>query len=88
MKRVAKTKPLGRFIVVNPTVRNGQPVFRGTEITVSEVLNKVAEGIAWETIVNQYDGRISPKAIAEALDLASEAFVAHAHELDAAPESA
>ena len=77
-------KPLGRFIVADPAICHGEPTFRGTRILVSDVLEQVASGMAWQAIAEEWRGVISKEAIAEAVRLASEALVTHASEL--APE--
>jgi uncharacterized protein (DUF433 family) len=56
-----------QFIVADPKVCHGKPVFRGTRIFVSDVLEMVAEGLAWATIIEQWHKSISKEAIAEAL---------------------
>lgn len=71
---------LGRFIVADPEICHGKPVFRGTRIFVSDVLEMVAEGLAWETIIEQWHQDITKEAIAEAVKLSSEAFFRHADE--------
>jgi heme oxygenase len=47
---------------------------------VADVLDQVANGMAWESIVEEWRGAISKEAIAEAVKLASEAFISHAPE--------
>ena len=42
-------KLIGRHIVSDPRICHGQPTFRGTRILVSDVLDQVATGLAWET---------------------------------------
>ena len=42
---------IGRYIVTDPNVCHGQPIFRGTRVLVSDVLGQVATGMAWETII-------------------------------------
>jgi len=79
-KKSAKAKLLGRYIVADPSICHGKPTFRGTRIMVWQVLEQVASGLAWETIVEQWGGRITEAAVAEAVRLASEAFLDHAHE--------
>jgi uncharacterized protein (DUF433 family) len=71
---------LGRYIVADPRICHGKPTFRGTRVMVWQVLEMVAKGMAWETIVAEWDGRISREAIAEAVQLTSKSFVAHARE--------
>jgi len=78
MKAVA----LGRFIVADPTICHGALTFRGTRIFVADVLEQVASGMAWETIVEEWRGAVTREAIAEAVRLAGEALVKHAAELD------
>lgn len=74
-----RRKALGRFIVADPRICHGQPVFKGTRVLVADVLELVASGMAWEAIADEWDGRIPAAAIAEAVRLARDAFV----ELDA-----
>ncbi len=69
----AKLKPrmIGRHIVADPAVCHGQPTFRGTRILVSDVLEQVSAGMAWESIALEWREQISKEAIAEAVRLAS-----------------
>jgi len=71
-------KLLGRYIVIDPQICHGQPTFRGTRIMVTQVLEQVASGMAWEAIVEEWRGSVSTEAIAEAVRLAMQAFVDHA----------
>jgi uncharacterized protein (DUF433 family) len=80
MKRKSQAKLLGRYIVADPEICHGKPTFRGTRIFVSDVLEMVAEGMAWETIIEQWHNSITAEAIAEAVKLSSEAFLKHADE--------
>ena len=80
MKRKSQAKLLGRYIVADPEICHGKPTFRGTRIFVSDVLEMVAEGMAWETIIEQWHNSITTEAIAEAVKLSSEAFLKHADE--------
>ncbi|HLQ45026.1 MAG TPA: DUF433 domain-containing protein [Planctomycetaceae bacterium] len=64
---------LGRHIVSDSTVCHGRPTFRGTRIFVSDVLEDVSRGLAWDVIVERWHNSISKDAIAEAVRLASEA---------------
>ena len=74
---------IGRYIVTDPEICHGKPTFRGTRILVAHVLEQVAEGTAWETIVQEWRGSITPEAIAEAVRLASQAFLEHSEEYTA-----
>ncbi len=68
---------IGRFVVADPAICHGKPTFRGTRILVADVLDQVAAGLAWETIVEQWRGDVSADAIAEAVRLAMKAFSDH-----------
>ncbi len=68
---------IGRYIVTDPAICHGEPTFRGTRILVADVMEQVAGGIAWETIVEEWRGNVSPDAISEAVRLASQAFRDH-----------
>jgi uncharacterized protein (DUF433 family) len=78
---VMKRKVVGRYIVSDPKVCHGQPTFRGTRILVADVLEQVAAGIAWKSIVEEWRGDVNEEAIAEAVRAARETFREHAHEL-------
>ena len=78
MKRVAKPQLLGRYIVSDPKICHGKPTFRGTRVLVSDVLEQVAGGLAWETILEDWNNSISKEAIREAVQLASQALLKHA----------
>ena len=73
-------KIIGRHIVIDPEICHGKPTFRGTRILVSQVLEQVAMGMAWETIEEEWGGKISKEAIAEAVQLANQAFHQYADE--------
>jgi len=88
MKRKTQAKILGRFIVADPEICHGKLTFRGTRIFVSDVLEMVAEGMAWETIIERCHSRIMKDAIAEAVKLSSEALYKHADEFVLAPSPA
>jgi uncharacterized protein (DUF433 family) len=82
-KRQAAKRMIGRFIVADPAICHGQPTFRGTRILVKDVLDQVAGGIAWETIVEECRGNIPSDAISEAVLLASQAFRDHSDQYTA-----
>ena len=66
-------KVFGRYIVQDPRICHGAMTFRGTRIFVDTVLEQVARGMDWESIVDQWEGHVSKEAIAEAVRLAHEA---------------
>ncbi|MEW5719407.1 MAG: DUF433 domain-containing protein, partial [Chloroflexota bacterium] len=78
-RRVSATKTkrlmLGRYIVADPKICHGKPTFRGTRIMVADVLEMVASGMAWETIIEEWNGHINDEAITEAVGLARHAFL-------------
>jgi uncharacterized protein (DUF433 family) len=74
----------GRYIVMDPSICHGRPTFRGTRILVADVLWQVAQEIPWTTIVAEWNGRISEAAIAEAIQLATQAFIERADSVAAA----
>ena len=79
-------KAVGRFIVVDPAICHGEPTFRGTRILVSDVLEQVASGMAWEAIIEQWRGAITKGAIAESVRLARELLLSHKEDLVPAGE--
>jgi uncharacterized protein (DUF433 family) len=81
--RAAEKRVLGRYVVADPAVCHGELTFRGTRIFVADVLEQVASGLAWESIVESWRGAVSQAAIAEAVRLAREALVAHHDQLPA-----
>ncbi|MBM3130012.1 MAG: DUF433 domain-containing protein [Chloroflexi bacterium] len=80
MRKNQKPQMLGRYIVTDPKICHGKPTFRGTRIMVWQVLEMVSEGMAWQSIADEFGGSITKDAIAEAVQLASRSFVQHAHE--------
>ena len=88
MKKNNNVQLLGRFIVADPEICHGKPTFRGTRIFVSDVLEMVAEGMAWETIIEQWHGSITKEVIAEAVRLSSEAFFKHTDDFVLEPVAA
>lgn len=74
-------KAVGRHIVADKRICHGQPTFRGTRILVADVLDQVAAGMAWQSIIEEWRGAITEEAIGEAVRLARATFQDHAHEL-------
>jgi uncharacterized protein (DUF433 family) len=74
---IVAVKAIGQFIVADPRICHGQPTFAGTRILVADVLEQVASGLAWESIVEEWRDSISKEAIAEAVRLSSRAFLDH-----------
>ena len=80
MSMITTAQYMGRYIVTDPEVSHGKPTFRGTRVLVSDVLGQVATGMAWETIIEEWNHSITKEAIQEAVQLASQAFIKHADE--------
>ena len=69
MGKNSQPQLLGRYIVVDPKICHGKLTFRGTRIMVADVLEQVAEGLAWEIIIEAWHNSITKEAIAEAVQL-------------------
>jgi uncharacterized protein (DUF433 family) len=82
-KPPASRRMIGRFIVADPAICHGEPTFRGTRILVRDVLEQVASGIAWETIIEEWRGNVTSGAISEVVLLASQAFRDHSEQYTA-----
>ena len=70
MNKPPNAQFMGRFIVTDPEIAHGKPTFRGTRVMVSDVLDQVASGMAWETIIEEWNDSITKEAIQEAVRLA------------------
>jgi uncharacterized protein (DUF433 family) len=82
-------RELGRHIVVDSEIHHGEITFRGTRIPVASVLDDVADGTDWDTIVEQWHGSVTKEAIGEAVRLALEALLLqHGQVLRTAPARA
>jgi uncharacterized protein (DUF433 family) len=88
MPEDSKIRLLGRYIVADPTICHGKPTFRGTRVMVSDVLEQVASGMAWETILEEWNDSITRDAIREAVQLASQALLNHTDEFVLEPLAA
>ena len=88
MKPAPKTRLMGRYIVTDPRISHGKPTFRGTRVLVSDVLEQVANGVAWDTIIEEWNRSVTADAIREAVQLASQALLKHADEFIMEPAAA
>ncbi len=69
--KVTARKDLGEFIVADPKICRGRPTFKGTRVTVADVLTDVQHGLSWDFICYRWgDGKITKAAIAEAVEIA------------------
>ena len=89
-KKTKKAAPrfIGRYVVSDPEICHGKPTFRGTRVLVSDVLEQVASGLAWETIIEEWNDSLSKEAISEAVQLASQALLKHTDEFILKPAAA
>ncbi|MGH9969296.1 MAG: DUF433 domain-containing protein [Pyrinomonadaceae bacterium] len=88
MRNPSKARLMGRYVVTDPNVCHGKPTFRGTRVMVSDVLDQVAAGMAWESIIEEWNDSITKEAIQEAVNLASQALLKHVDELVLEPVEA
>jgi uncharacterized protein (DUF433 family) len=72
-----RSKALGRYVVADPRICHGKPTFVGTRILVGDVLELVAQGMAWSRIIKECHGSINEEAIAAAVRLAGRVFLEH-----------
>lgn len=70
MSTITTTQFMGRFIITDPEICHGKPTFSGTRVLVSDVLEQVASGMAWETIVEEWNNSVTKDAIQEAVQVA------------------
>lgn len=47
---------LSERIELNPRVCNGKPVIKGTRIPVTVILDQIAEGESWDSLIAGYPG--------------------------------
>jgi uncharacterized protein (DUF433 family) len=78
---VTARKILGRFVVMDPSVHGGEPSFRGTQLTVRGVVERLARGQSWDQLIEQSEGTLCRRAIAEALALCTDAFLTETERL-------
>jgi uncharacterized protein (DUF433 family) len=58
---------LVRYIVVDDGVCHGKPVFKGTRILVSDVIELLGAGVSIEEIIRDYYPSLNEEMIREAL---------------------
>ena len=80
MKDGKRAQLIGRYIVSDSRICHGKPTFRGTRVLVADVLEQVSNGMAWETIIEEWNDSITKEAIGEAVQLASQALLKHSSE--------
>jgi len=60
-----------KWVVVDPNISHGKPVFKGTRILVADVLEMIASGISIEEILEEYP-QLNKEMILEAIAFATE----------------
>jgi uncharacterized protein (DUF433 family) len=67
--------PLGEYVVRAPDICGGRPTFKYTRIEITGVLERLAAGEAVEEIVQGFRGRVSTRAIEEAVRIMTSSFI-------------
>ncbi len=62
---------MGKYVIVDPEVCHGKPVFKGTRVLVADVLEMLAAGMSIEDVLNEYP-QLNEEMVREALLLAAE----------------
>ncbi len=74
--KTALCKDLGQYIVADSRICRGRPTFKGTRVTVADVLSDVERGLSWDFICYRWgNGKITKEAVAEAVQLARRALL-------------
>ncbi len=60
-----------RWIITDPKICHGKPVFKGTRVLVSDVLEMLAEGMSIDEVLEEYP-QLSKEMILEAIALTAE----------------
>ena len=58
---------IGRYIVIDDEVCDGKPVFKGTRVLVSDVVELLGAGVSIEEIIRDYYPSLNEEMIREAL---------------------
>jgi uncharacterized protein (DUF433 family) len=58
-------------VTIDPAIRSGQPIIRGTRTTVADILGLLASGAPQTEILNDFPW-LTPEDIAAALEYAAE----------------
>lgn len=67
---IMSTKKL-RWIITDPKICHGKPVFKGTRVLLSDVLEMLAEGMSIDEILENYP-QLRKEMILEAIALSAE----------------
>lgn len=72
--KTPKRIELGKYVVSDPEICHGHLTFKGTRLLVKDALYFVSKGYDWDTISKELYG-LPHEAIAEAIELASDALI-------------
>ena len=67
--------PFGKYVARAPGVCGGRPTFKYTRIEITGTLDRLAAGETIDAIVAGYRGKVSRKAVIEAIQLISRQFL-------------
>lgn len=68
-------------IVINPAIKGGKPLIKGTRVPVELIIGKLAGGLSYEEIMSEYD--LTKEQILTALKYAT--FILSEDEIRAVP---
>jgi uncharacterized protein (DUF433 family) len=66
---------IGQYLATDTRVCGGRLIFRGTRVSVSDVLELLSAGLSPERISQEYRGLVTPQAVCEAVALSSKGIV-------------
>ncbi len=69
-----KPVEFGKFLVMDPRSCHGKLTFKGTRVPVETILNRLARGRTFESLLESWP-EVTPEALAEAVLLAKEALL-------------
>ncbi len=67
-----EVKELGKYIVAHAGICHGKPIFRGTRVTVRQVLEMLADGLSLDEVSQAWHGRVSKEAVVESMLVAAQ----------------
>ncbi len=60
-----------RWIIIDPNICHGKPVFRGTRVLVADVLEMIASGMSIDDVLKEYP-QLTRDMVLDAIALAAE----------------
>jgi len=74
-KKAEQQRELGKYIVVDPRICHGEPIFRGTRKLVRDCIEMAANGLTIDELASR--AKLPREAISEALHFAAEVLQRH-----------